>query len=64
MKWRRWYPTRAEVMGVVLAAVLLFAVAVAAILGLPQRTNFGFGPDWDCKAVPKGEPVCLKKPAH
>jgi hypothetical protein len=64
MKWPQWYPTRADIMGVLFAVVLLFSVAVAAILGPQQRTNFGFGPDWDCKVVPKSEPICIKKPAR
>jgi hypothetical protein len=64
MKWPRWYPSRADKVGVLIAIVLLSAVAAAAILGPQQRTNFGFGPDWDCKAVPKGEPVCIKKLAQ
>ncbi|SIO03316.1 hypothetical protein SAMN05443247_01527 [Bradyrhizobium erythrophlei] len=24
----------------------------------------GFGPDWDCKSVPQGEPICVKKIAR
>jgi hypothetical protein len=24
----------------------------------------GFGPDWDCKSVPNGEPICIKKPGR
>jgi hypothetical protein len=27
-------------------------------------SNSGFGPDWDCTAVPKSEPICIKKLGH
>jgi len=50
-------------MGVLFAVVLLCVVAVAAMWGPQQRTNAGFGPEWDCKAVPQGEPICIKKPS-
>jgi hypothetical protein len=29
--------------------------------GVRQATNAGFGPDWDCTSVGKGDPVCVKK---
>ena len=64
MKWPQWYPTRADVMGLLFVVALLCLIATAAILGPQQRTNAGFGPDWDCTAVPKGEPICIKKPGH
>jgi hypothetical protein len=50
--------------GVLFVVALLCLVAAAAMLGPQQRTNAGFGPDWDCTAVPKGEPICIKKPGH
>jgi hypothetical protein len=25
------------------------------------RSDLGFGPDWDCTAVPHTEPVCVKR---
>jgi len=64
MKWPQWYPTRDEVMGVMFVVALLRLVAVAAIWGPQQRANAGFGPDWGCKAIPKSEPICVKKPGH
>jgi hypothetical protein len=51
-------------MGALFLVALLSVVAVAAILGPQQRTNAGFGPDWDCKAIPKSEPICIKKTGH
>jgi len=38
--------------------------AVAAIIGPQQRTNAGFGPEWDCKVIPKSEPICIKIPGR
>jgi hypothetical protein len=26
-----------------------------------QKTNFGFGPDWECKDQAYGEPVCIRR---
>src|SRR5229473_2755316 len=65
MKWPQWYPTRADVMGILFVVALLCFFAAAAVLGPQQRTNAtnaGFGPDWDCTVVPQGGPICIKKP--
>jgi hypothetical protein len=53
MKWPHWYPTWADIVGVLFVVALMGVVAAAAIMGPQQRTNNeGFGPDWDCMAVP------------
>jgi len=64
MKWLQWYPTRADIFGVVFVVALLCVCAVAAIIGPQQRTNAGFGPGWDCKVIPKSEPICIKIPGR
>ena len=65
MKLRHWYPTWADIVGVLFVVALLRVVAAAAVLGPQQRTNnAGFGPDWECKAVPNSEPICIKKIGH
>jgi hypothetical protein len=65
MKWLQWYPTRADVIGALFVVALLSNVAAAAVLGPQQRTNnAGFGLDWECKAVPNSEPICIKKIDH
>ncbi|ESX74611.1 hypothetical protein X754_19795 [Mesorhizobium sp. LNJC403B00] len=28
--------------------------------GLRTDTNFGFGPEWQCTLMPKGDPICVK----
>jgi hypothetical protein len=66
MKWLQWTPDRNGIVGVVFALVVIltaFAVFVAYFPDYQQRrANAGFGPDWDCVAQPKGDPVCIKKP--
>ena len=46
-------------------AGILFMVAVFAVLGYallhPLRDgNYGFGPEWQCAAVAKGDPICVR----
>jgi hypothetical protein len=67
MKWLQWYPTRRDVMGVVLAVVIVcvFAFVMIRLPDIQQRgANAGFGPDWECTPVPQGDPVCIKKLGH
>ncbi|ESY66284.1 hypothetical protein X742_19070 [Mesorhizobium sp. LNHC232B00] len=28
--------------------------------GLGKNTNFGFGPEWQCTPMAKGDPICVK----
>ena len=65
MRWPQWYPTRADVVGVLLVLIIacLFAFSVIRFPNF-QQPNTGFGPDWDCTFVPKGEPICIKKPGR
>ena len=64
MKWIP--PRRGDIAAIVLGGflVLLIAVAVFALggpLSLRARTNWGFGPEWDCTSLGRGEPLCIKK---
>jgi hypothetical protein len=43
-----------------LGVVCLFAFAV---VWFPHQGT-GFGPDWECKAMPKGDPVCTQELAR
>ena len=63
MRFVPWYPGRWDVLGA------LFVLAVLGLLftyirfpGVGAAT--GFGPDWVCKSVPQGEPICVKKIAR
>jgi hypothetical protein len=64
--WRYWPwlpPGRAELVAIALGIALLAAV-LFAMLKLPNfgSSSHGFGPDWDCTAVPNSEAVCVKRP--
>jgi hypothetical protein len=60
MRWPHWYPTRADILGILFVLVVI-CVFVFAVTGSNHRAT-GFGPDWDCQVMPKGDPVCIKKP--
>jgi hypothetical protein len=54
-----------KIKAIALGIVLVGTVAFLAIHfdNVPQqRTNAGFGPDWECTGVGKGDPICVKKP--
>jgi hypothetical protein len=68
LRWLQWNPDRAGIIGALFSLtviVCLFALLVIYIPDLKQRAaGAGFGPDWDCAAQPRGDPVCIKKPGR
>jgi len=61
MRWPHWYPTRADILGILFALVVI-GVSASLLMRFPSVHHAtGFGPDWDCKSVPNSEPVCIKK---
>jgi hypothetical protein len=68
MRWLQWNPDRAGTIGIVSLLVVIVAIFALVMIYFPnfqQRwTNAGFGPDWDCVAQAKGDPVCTKKPGR
>jgi hypothetical protein len=47
---------------VMLIALLTACLFAFVVVGFPLfRQATGFGPDWDCKPMLKGDPVCSKK---
>jgi hypothetical protein len=60
MRWLHWYPNRADVMGIVLALVLI-SICAFVLVGSSLQKATGFGPEWDCNSVPTGEPICMKR---
>lgn len=68
MKWLQWTPHRNGIVGVLLALVVIVCVFALFVMYFPdfqqRRANAGFGPDWECTAQPKGDPVCIKKPGR
>jgi hypothetical protein len=68
MKWLQWTPDRNGIVGVGFALVVILIAFAAFVMYFPdfqqRRANAGFGPDWDCVAQAKGDPVCTKKPGR
>jgi hypothetical protein len=68
MKWLQWNPDRNGIVAVVFAALIIvgiFAFLVTYFPDFQQRSqSSGFGPDWQCTAQPRGDPVCIKKPGR
>lgn len=60
MRWPQWYPTRADIVGTLLALALI-CLCTFIVVRFPyfQRAT-GFGPDWNCEVMPRGDPVCIK----
>lgn len=58
-------PSRGDV--IVIASVAMLAVAFLIALtkfpglGFGPRGNAGFGPGWQCTAIPESDQVCIKK---
>jgi hypothetical protein len=66
MNWPWPYPTRRDIAGVAFAIVLLVVALYALIIGpeLSRKTNYGFGPEWDCVNPGKLSALsCIKRPA-
>lgn len=51
-----------DILGFALIVVCAFAFVVVRFPFFRQA--IGFGPDWDCKIGPKGDPVCTKQIAR
>jgi hypothetical protein len=45
----------------VVAIICVVAVMEIGLAHFRLVTNAGFGPDWDCTPMPKGEPFCVKR---
>jgi hypothetical protein len=46
----------------ILIMIAIFGVLVLASLRDPRLPpDTGFGPEWECTAMAKGDPVCIKK---
>ena len=68
MKWLQWNPDRNGIAAVVFAAIAIVCIFAFLVTYFPdfqqRRASAGFGPDWDCTAQAKGDPVCIKKPGR
>jgi hypothetical protein len=65
MKWLQWTPDRNGMVGAALALVVLVSLFALLVTYFPdfqqRRAAAGFGPDWECTAQAKGDPVCIRK---
>ena len=59
-----WYWKRGDVAGALFVLALLGLMLFTFIRFPGSTAATGFGPDWDCKSVPQGEPICVKKIAR
>lgn len=59
MNWP--YLRRGDIPGIVIMAVFLAAIVFVGLF-LPRlaQQNFGFGPEWQCVRMEKGDPICVK----
>lgn len=68
MKWLQWTPDRNGIVAVIFAAIILMAVFAFLMIYFPdfqqRRASAEFGPDWECTAQARGDPVCVKKPGR
>jgi hypothetical protein len=64
MQWPWLGPRKGDLIAVILAVgfAVIFFVFGTLVPNLAQKWNNGFGTDWDCTSVGKGDPVCIKKP--
>ncbi len=63
--WPWDFPRRSEILP--LAICIVFGAAFIffyfKLHPLARTPRFGFGPHWECTDVPKGDPICIKRPA-
>jgi hypothetical protein len=64
MRWLKWYVTRANILTAVFAVVVICLCALVLVRFPTFHQATGFGPDWDCQVMPKGDPVCSKRPSR
>jgi hypothetical protein len=68
MKWLQWTPDRNGIVAVIFAAIILVFIFAFLVTYFPdfqqRRAGAGFGPDWECTAQARGDPVCVRKPGR
>ncbi|BCM18520.1 hypothetical protein [Mesorhizobium sp. J8] len=52
---------RGDIRGIIIVAAVLAAIVVGELL-FPRlgQQSFGFGPEWQCVRMEKGDPICVK----
>jgi hypothetical protein len=64
MRLGPWILSRGDVLGALFVLALLGLMAFIFVRYPNFKAATGFGPDWECTSVPKGEPICVKKAAR
>ncbi|MHB9403070.1 hypothetical protein ACYG9Z_22850 [Mesorhizobium sp. RSR380A] len=61
-RWPYHHLRPGDIKGSLLTIGIFAAVGLVLLLFLGRRTNtnFGFGPEWQCTPMPKGDPICVK----
>ena len=60
----RWASSvRGNLIAIVLALAIggILAFVSARYVDLGRVSNYGFGPDWQCTRVGKGDPICVRR---
>lgn len=57
--WLRY--GRGNLTAILLVTAVFCAFVLFSINGATLPRNTGFGPEWDCTIMAKGDPVCIKK---
>ena len=63
MTWSWSRLARGDALAIILLIAVVAVLALAAVKYPGRGRATGFGPEWDCRDVGKGDPVCVKKPA-
>jgi len=58
MRWPHF--RRGDIAGILLMAAVFALIGYAALFHPLRDQNFGFGPEWQCAPVAKGDPICVK----
>jgi hypothetical protein len=65
MKLLQWIPDRNGIVGGRLAVIVVVSVFAFLVMYFPdfqqRRASASFGPNWECTAQAKGDPVCIRK---
>ena len=57
------WPNRGDIPGILFIAVLMGITFYVLVFhpGLADKTNHGFGPEWECLPMQQGDPICFKR---
>lgn len=52
-----------DLKGILVSAVfiILFCIGLVLLPPVNQKVNWLFGPEWDCRRMERGGPICVKR---